>query len=49
MLQSKEKWINNILSNCSAIEKGEQVNGDLLSEKGLFPFINGGIDVVENL
>lgn len=44
MLQCKIKWKKSILSNLSTLEKGVQVNGDLLSEKGLFPVINGGIE-----
>lgn len=44
MLQCKTKWKKSILSNLSTLEKGVQVNGDLLSEKGLFPVINGGIE-----
>ena len=44
MLQCKTKWKKCKLSNLSILEKGEQVNGDLLSEKGLIPVINGGIE-----
>lgn len=44
MLQCKSKWKKNILSKLSTLEKGDQVNGDLLSAKGLFPVINGGIE-----
>lgn len=44
MLQCKTKWKKSILSNLSTLKKGVQVNGDLLSEKGLFPVINGGIE-----
>lgn len=41
---NKAKWKKKKLSALANLEKGEQINGDLLTPKGLYPVINGGME-----
>lgn len=38
------EWVNKHLSQISTINKGDQVNAELLNEVGQYPVINGGIE-----